>query len=277
MKYKLGAHVSISSGYEHALEKIVEMGGNCLQMFSSSPRRWHIASTKNIDPSGFIRKKTTLKVDPIYFHASYLINLADEEKIGSLSKTTLINELQTASRLGIKGSIVHLGSFKKNKSELRYKILLRHMSEVLEKMPSSVLFIIENAGNRKIGSTFDEIGTIVKTLADPRIRVCLDTCHLHSTGHDLATPKKLEIILDLFEKQIGLKKLELWHINDSHDSFASFRDRHANIGTGTIAMDEFRYILTHPQLRGLPFIIETPGFDGKGPDKKNLDILKKLI
>ena len=80
-----------------------------------------------------------------------------------------------------------------------------------------------------------------------------------------------------FGEKIGLDRLEVWHLNDSRDPFTTNRDRHENIGEGTIGLDEFRLILNHPKLKHLPFIIETPGFDGNGPDKKNLDILKSLV
>jgi deoxyribonuclease-4 len=82
--------------------------------------------------------------------------------------------------------------------------------------------------------------------------------------------------LEEFNQKIGLNKLVVWHLNDSRDPFASGRDRHENIGQGTIGQEEFRLIINHPQLKLLPFIIETPGFVGQGPDKKNLDILKGL-
>jgi len=74
-----------------------------------------------------------------------------------------------------------------------------------------------------------------------------------------------------------LEKLEVWHINDSRDPFSSGRDRHENIGKGTIGIDEFKTLLNHPKTKEFPFIIETPGFDGNGPDKKNINALKNCL
>lgn len=272
---KLGAHLSISGGYDKAFESIHSKGGNCLQIFSASPRAWNFARPDNKEMNDFIETKLRLHIDPVYFHASYLINLALNNRVGQLSKQLLKHELKLAAKLGVKGSIVHLGSFKEDKNV--YTDIISHIKEILTDTPATTLFIIENAGNNKIGQELKEIATIINRVNNPRLRVCLDTCHLYSAGYDLSTPKKLELFLKEFDSLIGLKRLEVFHFNDSKDPFDSGRDRHENIGKGTIPIEEFRFIMTHPKLKRLPFIIETPGFDDQGPDKKNLDILKSLV
>lgn len=274
---KLGAHQSIAGGYTKALTRIKNIGGNTLQIFSSSPRGWSFTKIDEVQSAQFLEAVDKFKINPIYFHASYLVNLADEDKIGHLSKLSLISELNTASKLKIKGSIVHLGSFKNEKTDEKYKALITHIKEILEKTPEDTSLIIENAGNLKIGHTFEEISSIIKDVSNRRVRVCLDTCHLYSAGFDLSNQDKLNNFLEKFESMIGLDRLELFHINDSRDPFGSGRDRHANIGTGTIPVETFSLLMTHSKTKNLPFIIETPGFDDQGPDKKNLDILKALI
>lgn len=274
---RIGAHQSISGGYSQALDKIHKIGGNCLQIFSSSPRGWNFPQINNNDIQSFKKNAIKLNINPIVFHASYLINLADDSKIGHLSKKSLINELNIASKLEIIGTIVHLGSFKGSKTEEKYQILINNIRKVLDETPDNTYLLIENAGNNKIGQSLDELSQIVRNVGNRRIGVCLDTCHLYSAGYDLSTPQKLQAFLAEFEKQIGIDKLKVFHLNDSKDLFNSGRDRHENIGQGAIPLEEFEVILKHSQLNKLPFIIETPGFDNKGPDKKNLDILKKLI
>lgn len=277
MNLKLGAHQSISGGYTQALERIKNIGGNCLQIFSSSPRGWNFPKITEQQISDFINLKNKLKINPVYFHASYLINLADEEKTGHLSKMSLITEMNLASKLNIKGSIVHLGSFKNQKSNIKYQKLISNIKEIIEKTPKNSLFIIENAGNRKIGQTLEEISQIVEDIDDKRVRLCFDTCHLFSNGYGFKNVKGLNLFLDKLAKLDLLEKLEVWHTNDSRDEFNSGHDRHDNIGQGKIGIDEFKTLLNHPKTKDYPFIIETPGFDGNGPDKKNLDILKSLI
>jgi|GEM_PF-741936 len=288
---KLGAHQSISGGYHEALNRIINIGGNCLQIFSSSPRGWSFAKADESEVKLFLTLKSKFLIDPIYFHASYLVNLADKGRIGHLSKMSLIAEMKIAPKLKIKGSIVHLGSYK-NKNPLlplldgrsrvvtdqkKYQILISNIKEILSKTPKESLFIIENAGNRKIGQTLEEISQIIKDLSDNRVRLCLDSCHLFSNGYKFEEKEELEKFLEKLKSLQLFDKLECWHLNDSRDLFNSEKDRHANIGQGTMNIEEFKTLLNHPKTKNYPFIIETPGFKNEGPDKKNLDILKSLL
>ena len=283
--HKIGAHVSAAGGYANAIDKLVKIGGNCLQLFSSSPRSWKFDKVDRDQAADFKQKAVHSAIDPVYFHASYLINLADDLKTGHLSKMSLINEMGNASMLDIRGSIIHLGSYKSNgignlpmdiSQNPKYSLLITNILEVLAKTPSDTLFIVENSGNRKIGQSLDEISQIVKDVNNERVKICLDTCHLFSAGYEFETENKLHVFLDKLDELDLLDKLELWHVNDSRDPFNSGRDRHANIGEGSIPSEEFRVLLNHPKTKNLPFILETPGFDDKGPDQKNLDIIKSL-
>ncbi|PIP62215.1 hypothetical protein COW98_05175 [Candidatus Roizmanbacteria bacterium CG22_combo_CG10-13_8_21_14_all_35_9] len=274
---KLGAHQSISGGYYKALERIKKIGGNCLQIFSSSPRGWSFAKTTWQEISQFLNLKSLFNINPIYFHASYLVNLADEGKIGYLSKMSISAELNIAPKLQIKGTVVHLGSYKNFQSNSKYQMLIKNIREILEKTPKESIFIIENAGNRKIGQTLEEIAQIVKDVNNQRVKLCLDTCHLFSNSYRFSNSNELDSLLDKLDELDLLDKLEVWHVNDSRDPFNSGKDRHANIGQGTIGIDEFKTLLNHPKTKNYPFIIETPGFNDEGPDKKNLDILKSLL
>lgn len=277
---KLGAHLSISGGYDKALAGILKIGGNCLQIFSASPRSWSKLSTSVEQVDNFLKLKNKLGIHPVVFHASYLINLADTDRIGNLSVQTLTGELRLASKMKIMGSIVHLGSYKGEKTDQKESFLIKNISEVLTQTPEDTHFIIENAGTRKIGRKIEEIAEIIKSIGKefrPRMKVCLDTCHLFAAGYDFATSGALDKFLGKFDKLIGLDCLAVIHLNDSKDDFEALRDRHDNIGEGKIGLDAFRLLLNHPDLKHLPFIIETPGFEGHGPDRKNLEILKSLI
>lgn len=274
---RIGAHQSIASGYSKALKRVKNIGGNCLQIFSSSPRGWSFPKLAQDEIENFLIEKKNLDISPIYFHASYLVNLADEGKIGHLSKISLINELNLAEKLDIIGSIVHLGSYKSQYSFKKYQILIKNIQEILKKTPKNTYFIIENAGTRKIGQTIEEISQIVQDVDNPRIRLCFDTCHLFSNGYKFEINNELDDFLKKLEKLSLLDIIEVWHLNDSRDEFNSGKDRHENIGQGKIGLTEFKILLNHQKVKNYPFIIETPGFDNKGPDKRNLDILKSLI
>jgi len=256
--------VSIAGGLNVAETKALAMGANCMQIFSSSPRDWGLP---NLPDYRFM-------ISPVYFHATYLINLADGGEIGERSKRLLVAELNLASRLGIKGSIVHPGSFKGDPTDEKFAIFLDNIAQVLANTPKDTYLILENAGNKKIGQNLAELGAIAAAISDPRLKFCLDTCHLQATGYDLSIPGK---IIDLFDDLIGLGRLELIHVNDSKDPLGSFRDRHENIGEGTIGLQNFKKFINEPRLSQTPFILEVPGFDDKGPDRENLDILKNLV
>lgn len=280
---KLGAHLSTSGGLAKTLDSLIEKGGNCLQIFSSSPRMWTNSKLSKEDIATFVEKKDKLDIDPIYFHACYLINLANTEETGKKSINSLIFELNLAQKMEIRGSIVHTGSFMKmtgdeNLKELNgYDTLISNIKSVLAEVPKGTLLILENAGNRKIGKQIEHLASIIEDVGDDRVRVCLDTCHLHAAGYDLNSQDHFENFLKDFDNRIGLNKLELMHLNDSRDELSSLRDRHDNIGEGHVGVQVFKNLLNNPRTKQLPFIIETPGFDNNGPDKKNLDILKSFI
>ncbi len=283
-----GAHMSTAGGLHKAPERVSNIGGNCLQIFSTSPRGWKPAEISKEQVEKFQQAKREYGVDPVYFHAAYLINLAGSPATQEKSVRSLTAELQAAERLGVKGTIVHLGSFLKDaqgreadrhKTEFgsEYDELLGNIRTVLQATPPETLFIIENMGMRKIGLALEEIAFLIKELKDERVRVCLDTCHLHAAGYDLSGPDKLQEFLDRFDKLIGLDRLEVWHINDSRDEFGSLRDRHENLKEGQIPAEVFTSLLNSDRIKDRPFILETPGFDDNGPDKDNMDILKSLI
>ncbi|PIQ68415.1 MAG: hypothetical protein COV91_04215 [Candidatus Taylorbacteria bacterium CG11_big_fil_rev_8_21_14_0_20_46_11] len=313
----IGAHVSIAGGFKEAPARAASIGANAVQMFSGSPRGWNFASATKEQAEEYKAEVKKHGIKASYFHASYLINLADDGPNGKHSVDALIAELSVAEKLGVKGSIIHLGSFKEGrpkenqKSKIknqdlfapttpprrlgtppqaggeeenatyvkheRYPLLISNIKAVLKKAPKDIFFIIEDMGMRKIGRSLDEIAEIIKDVPDPRVKVCLDTCHLHSAGYDLSTKKKLEEFLEMFDTTIGLDRLECIHMNDSRDEFGSLRDRHDNIGEGKVGKDVFALIVNHPKLKNLPFLLEVPGFDDSGPDRKNVDKVKGVI
>ena len=279
---KIGGHLSTAGGYTKALERTIEIGGNSLQIFASSPRQWSNLTIDEEPVKEFLWLKNELKIDPIYIHASYLINMADNGYIGEKSRQRILEELTLAERMNIKGTIIHLGSYKEVDKTApvageKYKILLDNISWVLERSNPTSYFIIENAGNRKIGWNIDEIAKIIGDLKDERLKVCLDTCHMHAAGYDIATKQKFDAFFTKFDQQIGLKRLEVFQVNDSKDLLGSFRDRHENIGSGFIPDKTFKLLVNEKITKDIPFLLEVPGVEKKGPNKEQVDILKKFL
>lgn len=279
---KVGGHLSVAGGYTNALTKTIEIGGNALQIFASSPRIWAPLIAQESTISDFVALKHTLKIDPIYFHASYLINMADAGFIGLRSRQRILDELILAEKMEIKGTIIHLGSYKETDKLLpvspeKYQILLRNISWVLEKSNSPAFFIIENAGNRKIGWNIDEIAGIISDLRDDRVKVCIDTCHMHAAGYDISSKEKFDAFFTDFDRKIGMERLEVFQVNDSKDPLGSFHDRHENIGNGMIPSQVFKLLLNEEITKDKPFILEVPGVEKKGPDKEQVDVLKNFL
>jgi len=279
---KIGGHLSTSGGYCQALKKISELKGNCLQIFSSSPMTWKSAHIDEGIITEFLQLKKELKINNVYFHALYLINLANDNDIGEKSVETLVNELNLASKLDIKGTIVHTGSFKTKdsnnsiKHHRNYEILLKNIRNILKNTPQNTFLILENAGNRKIGEKISHLAEIIHDIKDSRLKICLDTCHLHASGYNLSDEKSFNNFFLEFKKTIGLESLELIHLNDSKDPFNSLRDRHENLLAGNVGKKVFQNFLNSKYTCNLPFILEVPGFEKNGVDLKNLEIAKSL-
>ncbi|PSO46666.1 MAG: endonuclease, partial [Parcubacteria group bacterium SW_4_46_8] len=258
------------------------IGGDCLQLFSSSPRTWAGADLRETEVDDFKQAKEKHDLDPVVFHAPYLINLADRGSTGEKSVTAMVNELDTAARCGIIGSVVHVGSYKtddeKPEDKAHFKHLIENIQAVLDKSANGANLYIENMGTRKIGKDIEQIARIIDDCGRPdRLKVCLDTCHMHAAGIDLSSDESYQDFFSEFDDVIGLDRLGVIHVNDSKDPHGSLRDRHENIGEGSIPESVFTNILTKKPTKDLPLIIETPGFDENGPDQKNLDQLRSLL
>ena len=275
---KLGAHLSIAGGLYKALESANAMGANCLQIFSGSPRVWKRPEYTDGQIAKFVDTKHRFNIDPVFFHALYLTNLASD-KLENVEKASdaLIYELNLAPRLEVVGSVLHTGSHQGRGFENTLPQVVKAITHILAESDPKSYLILENAtGNNKIGVKLEELATILERVNSPRLKVCFDTCHGFTAGYNLRDPGIFNQTIDNMDRLFGLDNLVCLHANDSKDEFDSNRDRHQNIGEGTLGLEPFRQLVNHPKLKSIPLIIETPGFDGKGPDKKNLDILKSL-
>ena len=193
------------------------------------------------------------------------------------SESTLTGYLAAADRLGISGVIFHTGSHKGAGFENRLPTITEHLKRVLERADpqTSRLLIENNAGTGgSVGARFEELRAMMDALGDPRVGACFDTCHAFASGYDERTAEAADATLEEWERVVG--KLEVVHCNDSETGLGSNRDRHANIGRGEIGEEGFRALLHNPRLATVPFILEVPGFDGKGPDAANMEILRRL-
>jgi len=276
---KIGAHVSSAGSASNSFENALKIGAESTQIFITPPQQWFQKLYQDEEIEKYLETKKISGITPNFIHGSYLINLATD-KPENLKKATswLAYSLNTASKLGMEGTIFHVGSSKNITFQEALPQVVLALKTILSDSEGADL-ILENcagAGNL-IGDTIDELSEIIEKVGDRRVKICLDTQHLFASGYDIRSEEIINKLLAEFDKKIGLKNLAAFHANDSKTEFNSKRDRHENIGEGFIGKEAFKILLNHPKLTSVPFILEVPGFEEKGPDKKNIDILKSLI
>ncbi len=276
---KVGAHVSTAGGLDKAIDRAQDMGAEAIQIFISSPRGWAFKPVPQAMASTFREKAANAGIGPTFFHGIYLVSLgAPTEENLAKSVQALTDYMQAAGELGSSGVIFHAGSHRGAGYQGVFDQAVGAMDRVLTASPEGVRLTMENSAGMgdHICSKFEEIGRLMKALASPNVKVCLDTQHLFAAGYDVTSKEGLDRVMEEFDREIGLSNLVAVHANDSKTPFASGVDRHENIGQGHMGLDTFRVIMAHPAFRDVPFLLEVPGEDGKGPDKANLDVLKGL-
>ncbi len=276
---KIGAHVSVSGGIEKGVKRGKDMGAECLQIFVGSPRRYEVPIISKEMAEKFLFEKKEGEVLPVFIHASYLLNLASEDEvIREKSIKSLAESLRASATIEAEGVVYHPGSPKGGDKQKAIEREILGVKKVLKETPKNSTLIIENtAGIKKIGTDFNEIEYFFKKINSSRLKACIDTAHALEAGIIRSFHKKdiKEWVKD-WEKKIGIKNIALLHINDSLTPPGSLSDRHANIGEGFIGEKGFKNLMKEERVRSIPWVLEVPGFDRKGPDKKNIEILKKI-
>ena len=275
---RIGAHVSSAGGAQTAIDRAVELGAEAVQIFASSPRMWRFRSPKEDEVAAFREKAEASGVGPNFLHGSYLVNMGGAGDLIEKSVGSLTDHMTAASRLGACGVIFHTGSHRGAGFDTVFEQVVSGLTAVLEATPDDVWLIIENSAGMgsHIGSSFEEIGMIIKAIGSDRVRVCLDTQHTFAAGYDISDRAGIEEAMSKFEAEIGLERLAAVHANDSKQDLGSGVDRHENIGEGKIGTAGFHTIMGHSAFKDVPFFLEVPGTEGKGPDKDNVDRLKSI-
>lgn len=217
----------------------------------------------------------------MYLHAPYLANVASPEKdLREKSVENLSSHLAICEVLDAQGLIFHIGSGKEMPKQEALTIVVEEMKKILKKVPGTSRLIIENSagGGQKIGSSAREIGDILKRIGSPRVKVCLDTAHAFEAGViETYSQQGVKTFFDEWDKEVGCENIVALHVNDSKTVFNSHHDRHENIGQGYIGLAGFEQLAKEKRIHHTAWLLEVPGFDNGGPDKRNVDILKKLF
>lgn len=275
----IGAHVSTAGGLSTCVARGVEMGIECMQIFLSPPQRWQAPKHSDEQVAEFCRQMGETAIAPTFAHGAYLINLAAADPgIHQRSIDNLLASTSFADRIGLKGVVVHVGSGLNQPIPDAEAQIARALETVLEADAKSAIVLENSAGSGKtLGSRFEQIGALFERLGrDKHLGLCVDTAHTFASGYDLRTADGLQQAVDEIDTYIGLDRLLLIHANDSKVGLSSFVDRHENIGKGQIGEEAFARMLAHPALRGVPWVLEVPGYDDKGPDAPNVQALRRL-
>ena len=272
----LGAHCS--GGIKRALEHAVEIGADSVQLFAQSPRMWRFPEHAEEDLAAFRRRRAEAGIGAVLVHALYLCNLATaDEVIHGKSLATMRSTVDAAC--AIEADVVfHVGSHLGAGLEAGLARCLPALREILDRCSETTWLLLENSAGAggTIGRSLDELALIVDALdGHPRLGVCLDSCHLYVSGIDVGEPEAVKGLLDELDAAVGLGRLRALHVNDAAAPFGSNRDRHANVLEGELG-ERLGAFLADPRVQGLPALMETPGPDGHGPDRAEMQKLRDL-
>ncbi len=283
MKYqRVGLHASAAGGVLNAPENAKSLEAECFQFFSRSPRGGKAPKITE-EVASLFRSKCRKYDMESYIHTPYYINFASQDKrIYHGSINVVREELKRGSLLGVKYVMTHIGSAKdfplkdkEKKSNAAMRQAVTGLKEVFKDkagMSTKLLLEISAGAGAILGDTFEELKYFLKGLKREDVHICLDTCHMFSSGYDIRTKQALDETMKQFRRVLGLEQLKLVHVNDSMTDLDSHKDRHEHIGKGKIGQAGFKAILKHPAFQKVNFILETKHDDLL---KSDLDFLKK--
>ena len=275
---KIGAHVSTSGGLHTAFGRAEKIEAETIQIFASSPRAWKFRELKDDVVEKFHAAAERTAISPVFIHGSYLVNVGGSAELVEKSVACLVRNMEVAAEIGAAGVVFHAGSHKGRGFEAVLPSATDALKRTLAASPEGPWLIIENSAGMgaHLGASFEEIGRMMEAVDSDRIMVCLDTEHCFAAGYNIADPDEIDGAMSAFDQHIGLDRLVVVHANDAKVALGSGVDRHENIGEGHIGVSGFEAIVGHPAFRDVPFVLEVPGPDKKGPDKDNVERLKDI-
>ena len=254
----LGCHLSAASGYAAMVETARSIGANTFAFFTRNPRGSRARQEDSADAQRAVGLLTQGGFGPLVAHGAYTMNLctADPEA-RRFAADVLADDLRRMAALPGNFYNFHPGSHTGRGVEAGIDHIAAALRRALEPgYPVTVLLETMAGKGSEIGGRFRELKDILDAVGSSQVGVCLDTCHVYDAGYDIVND--LDGVLQEFHRVIGLERLKALHLNDSKNPFASHKDRHECIGKGSLGLQTFRNILSHPALQDKPMILETP-------------------
>lgn len=277
----MGAHQSVGDGLHAACRAGKAEGCEVIQIFTHSSRSW---GEKPLDDEQIRLWEAAVRetgVQPLMVHDSYLINIASPKKrILGLSLKTLEDEIRRADRLGIPYLVMHPGAHLGQGEDRALDLIVEGVLKVLDKTaPSRVRILLENTAGQgtTVGYRFEHLRRILDGVnRTDRMGVCLDTCHLFTSGYDISTKDGYHRTFGGFGETVGFEWLKAFHLNDSRKPLGSRVDRHEHIGLGHLGTPPFQWLLEDDRFRELAGVLETPVRENRRTFKEDLEVLRGL-
>ena len=273
---RIGTHMSIAQGLEKMAEKVVWMEADTMQIFSRNPRGSNYKKTSGKEQEAFWRVMREHHLGPVLAHAPYTMNLASaQDKVYEFACTVIREDIRRMDELGIEMIVFHPGSHVGIGEEEGIRNIIEGLDQAItgEERIQILLETMSGKGT-EIGYRFEQLRRIRDGLKHPeRVGICLDTCHVFAAGYDIVGD--LDGVLREFDRVLGLPLLKAIHLNDSAMPYASRKDRHAVIGEGQIGLEALLAVMRHPELKDLPFYLETP-LDDAGHKEEIQRLREKL-
>ena len=271
----IGCHMSVAKGFEKMGLTAVKIGANTLQFFTRNPRGSKAKELDQKDIAAFRLLMNEHHFGKILAHAPYTLNPASSNgHTREFALETLRDDLIRMESLPGNYYNFHPGSHVGGGVQTGIDLISDALNQILFPNQSTIVLLETMAGKgSEIGGSFQELRRIIDGVElQEKLGICLDTCHVSDGGYDIAG--RLDQVLEEFDHVIGLSRLKAVHLNDSLNPLGSHKDRHANIGKGSLGLEAFERMINHPVLRDLPFYLETPNDDdGHGEE---IALLKSL-
>lgn len=273
MQPKLGSHVGMS-GKEMMLGSVKEAisyDADTFMLYTGAPQNTKRKDISELNIAPAWECMHAHNIEDFVVHAPYIINLGNTVNPATyeIAVDFLALEIERTIAMGSHILILHPGAHVGAGVEAGIDRIAQGLNTVLTKEQECYIALETMAGKgSEIGRSFEELAAIFdKVVHSSKLRVCMDTCHLNDAGYDIVND--FDGVIDRFDQLIGKDQIALFHINDSKNERGAGKDRHANIGEGTIGTDALRYIVHHPDFISLPKILETPYIPLlTDPDKK---------
>ena len=272
-----GAHVSSAGGISKAIDRIEEIGGNAVQVFTQSPRMWKPTAHTDEEIQRFRERRAEARVGAVVCHAVYLVNLASKDaEIREKSFASLQAALETGRALSADAVVFHVGSHLGYGFDDAVEVVADQLRKLLDLTTDHLWLCMENAAGAggTIGRSVAELAALVDALdRHARLGVCLDSCHWWASGVDVADGAALDEALAELDREIGLERIRVLHVNDAAVPLGANRDRHEVVPEGVIG-NGLATFLGHPVFRDLPAVLET--WPKGGLSRRDVDGLRRL-